>query len=73
MDVRMEQKITIGVSKAEWLLISKALRGVLKPAEVPAALELQVSMHRQRHAILEQMHAESQKVIDNIDRDVDAD
>jgi hypothetical protein len=67
MDVRLEQKLTIIVSKAEWLLISKALRRVLKPVEVDAAMELQVLMHRQRHEILRQSFAESQKVIDNID------
>ena len=68
MDVRIEQKITISISKAEWLLISKALRQVLKPVEAQDALELQEAMHRQRHEILAQTIMESQKVIDNIDR-----
>lgn len=69
MDVRIEQKITVSISKAEWLLISKGLRGVLKPGpEAAEALDLQERMHQQRHAILVQTLSESQKVIDNIAR-----
>jgi len=69
MDVRLELKQSLVLTKDEWRLISKALRGALKPGpEQEEAFELQKKMHRLKHEWLKQTIAESQKVIDNIDK-----
>lgn len=66
-DTRVHWTYSITVSKEEFLLISKALRGNLKPEEMQAALELQEALVRQKHAVLQQALSESQKVISNIE------
>jgi hypothetical protein len=68
MDVRVAWSFNLNLSKEEWRLVSKALRGVLKPGdETEDALDLQKRMLRSKHEILRQALGESQKAIDNID------
>lgn len=65
--LKTERQYTIVLSKQEYLLVGKALRGTLKEAEKPQAHDLQVALAKARHTMLEHELHESQKLIDNID------
>ena len=68
MDMRVSWTFRLDLTKEEFRIVSKALRGALtKPEDSEAALELQQRMLRTRHEMLRQALAESQKAIDNID------
>ena len=67
-DTRVSWTYTLYVSKEEFLLVSKALRGNLKESEKAEALALQESLVRQKHTILQQALDESAKVIANIEK-----
>ena len=68
MDMRVSWTFRLDLTKEEFRVVSKALRGALtKPEDREAALELQQRMLRTRHEVLRQALAESQKAIGNID------
>ena len=67
MNVRFVWTFSLSLSKEEFRLISKALRGALRDEDKEPALELQKKMLRDKHEILRQAINESQKAIDNID------
>lgn len=66
IDVRLDY--VLHLSKEEFLLIGRALRGTLKPQEVEAARELQVAIVASRHKQLEQKLRESAKLMENIEK-----
>ena len=65
--IKTERSFTIILSKREFLIVGKALRGSLKESERAEALDLQKALARARHTILEQELHESQKLVDNIE------
>jgi hypothetical protein len=68
METKIHWTYALHLSKDEFLIVSKALRGTLKDGlEKEAALALQEKMVRQKHEILEQALDESAKVITNIE------
>lgn len=66
MEVRIPIRYSLQLERDEFLLISKALRGTLTEEEKPIALQLQEKMLRDKHNQLNDMLAQSQKAIDNI-------
>ena len=64
--VKMTREYILVLSKREFLLVGKALRGTLKPEEAQEALDLQVALARAKHTVLEQELGESQKLMNNI-------
>lgn len=67
METKIHWTYALHVTKEEFLLISKALRGNLKDGEEKtAALALQEKMVTQKHDILEQALDEAAKVLVNI-------
>ncbi len=67
MELELDLAYTLKLSRQELLLISKALRGVLKPEELEAAQELQKRMAALRHKRFEHMLHESKKLMDNLE------
>jgi vacuolar-type H+-ATPase subunit E/Vma4 len=67
VDFRISWMFRLDLTKEEFRLVSKALRGTLAAADQPAALELQKKLLRERHKCLSQALNESQKAIDNIE------
>ncbi len=67
MELELDLAYTLKLSRQELLLISKALRGVLKPEELEAAQELQKRMAALRHKQFEHMLHESKKLMDNLE------
>jgi hypothetical protein len=68
MDIRVTWTFRLVLTKQEFRILSKALRGALRTGEEQAeALELQKRMLRTKHDVLRQAFAESQKAVDNID------
>jgi len=68
MDMRVTRTFRLDLTKEEFRVVSKALRGALRTqAERDAALELQKRMLRTKHDVLRQALGESQKAIDNIE------
>lgn len=68
MDFRVAIMFKMDLTGDEFRLVSKALRGKLRPEDVQAAEALQVKMLKERHHAYEQMFNESQKAMDNIAR-----
>jgi hypothetical protein len=67
MDVRVTWSFNLILTKEEFVLVSKALRGALvKEDEKALAIQLQEKMVEQKHSILEQALGESAKTIANI-------
>jgi len=64
--LKMERTFVLTLTKREFLIVGKALRGTLKPDELQEALALQESLARAKHMVLEQELHESQKLINNI-------
>ena len=64
--VKTERQFILVLTKHEFLIIGKALRGTLKPDEAQEAAELQVALAKAKHSALEHELHESQKLIDNI-------
>lgn len=67
--IKTERTFIITLTKREYLIVGKALRGALKPDESQEALELQVALAKARHAVLEQEMHELQKLMNNIEED----
>lgn len=67
MDMRVTWKYTLDLTKDEFLIVSKALRGTLKDEEKAIALALQERMVLQKHTMLQQALDESAKVLINIE------
>lgn len=68
MDFRVTWIFRLDLTKDDFRLVSKALRGALSTdEEKAAALELQKKMLRDKHATLLQALAESQKAMENIE------
>jgi hypothetical protein len=67
MEVRVTWSFNLVLTKEEFLIVSKALRGaLLKDEEKALAVQLQEKMVEQKHTILEQALGESAKTIANI-------
>jgi hypothetical protein len=66
MEVRTTWSYTLILSKEEFLLVSKALRGALKESEKNPAAQLQEKMVEMKHAVLQQALEESSKTMENI-------
>jgi len=67
MELDVDLTFTLKLNRQEFLLVSKALRGALKPEELEAAQELQKRMVTLRHKQFEHMLRESQKLMGNLD------
>lgn len=67
MELDVDIAFTLKLSRQELLIISKALRGALKPEELEAAQELQRRLVTLRHKQLEHMLHESKKLMDNLE------
>lgn len=68
MDLHVTWSFRLDLTKAEFRILSKALRGALRTDEErTAALELQKQMLRTKHEVLRQALGESQKAINNIE------
>lgn len=67
MEVSIAWTYALKLSKAEWILISKALRGALRPEDASDAAELQKKMVREKAAILEQALGEASKAVRNVE------
>lgn len=65
--IKTERQYVVSLTKREFLVISKALRGTLKPEELEEARALQVALAVAKHEILKQELNESQKLMDNIE------
>jgi hypothetical protein len=66
MDVKVEVKYRIDLNRDEWLLVSRALRGLLTPNDEASARALQEQMLVQKHNILSQMAEEADKAVGNV-------
>ena len=67
-DLRLDTKYRLELTKDEWMLVHRGLRGVLTDEEKPLALALQETLILQRATALDQMAAEAAKTVDNISR-----
>jgi hypothetical protein len=71
MDVRVEIKYRLDLSRDEWLVVSKALRTFAdelpRDEDREIAAKLQEQMLTQKHNVLSQMTAEASKAVGNIE------
>jgi hypothetical protein len=68
MDLGLVLSYRLVLSPDELRIVSKALRGTLKPGEeADAAAELQRKLLREKHRQLQQALREAQKAVDHID------
>lgn len=68
MNLKIETQFHISLTKPEWLIVQKALRGVLTEEEKPIALALQEQMITQRSSTLGQLADEAYVAVENVER-----